>query len=95
LLGYAYAVAGKKTEGRKIVIELEQSATKKYVSPFPIAVAYTGLGDKDRAFAALEKSYEEKSWGMGMLRVNPVFDPIRSDPRFADLLRRVNLKSQD
>ena len=95
LLGYAYAMAGKKTEGRKIVIELEQSATKKYVSPFPIAVAYTGLGENDRAFAALEKAYEEKSWGMGMLRVNPVFDPIRSDPRFAALLRRVNLTPEN
>jgi DNA-binding winged helix-turn-helix (wHTH) protein/TolB-like protein/Tfp pilus assembly protein PilF len=91
LLAYAYAVAGKRTEGRKILVELEESATQKYVSPFPIAVAYTGLGEKDRAFAALEKAYEERSWGMGMLRVNPVFDPIRSDPRFAALLRRVNL----
>ena len=95
LLGYAYAVAGKRTEGRKIVIELEQSATEKYVSPFPLAVAYTGLGDKDRAFAALEKAYEERSWGMGTLRVNPVFDPIRSDPRFAALLRRVNLPPEN
>jgi DNA-binding winged helix-turn-helix (wHTH) protein/TolB-like protein/Tfp pilus assembly protein PilF len=91
LLGYAYAVAGKKTEARKVITALEQSATEKYVSPFPIAVAYTGLGEKDRAFAALEKAYEERSWGMGMLRVNPVFDPIRSDPRFVALLRRVNL----
>jgi serine/threonine-protein kinase len=95
LLGYAYAMAGKRTEGRKILIELEQSATKKYVSPFPLAVAYTGLGEKDRAFAALEKAYEERSWGMGMLRVNPVFDPIRSDPRFAALLRRVNLPPEN
>lgn len=95
LLGYAYAVAGKRTEGRKIVDELEQSATEKYVSSFPLAVAYTGLGDKDRAFAALEKAYEERSWGMGTLRVNPVFDPIRSDPRFAALLRRVNLPPEN
>jgi DNA-binding winged helix-turn-helix (wHTH) protein/TolB-like protein/Tfp pilus assembly protein PilF len=95
LLGYAYAVAGKKAEGRKILTELEQLAREKYVSPFPIAVAYTGLGGKDRAFAALEKAYEERSWGMGMLRVNPVFDPIRSDPRFAALLRRVNLPPEN
>ena len=95
LLGYAYAVAGKRTEGRKILIELEHSATEKYVSPFPIAVAYTGMGEKDRAFAALEKAYEERSWGMGMLRVNPVFDPIRSDPRFASLVRRVNLPPEN
>ena len=95
LLGYAYAVAGKRTEGQKIVSELEQSAAEKYVSSFPLAVAYTGLGDKDRAFEALEKAYEERSWGMGTLRVNPVFDPIRSDPRFVALLRRVNLPPEN
>lgn len=94
LLGYAYAVAGKRSEGRKILNELEQLATEKYVSRFPLAVAYTGLGEKDRAFAALDEAYEERSWGMGMLGVNPVFDPIRSDPRFAALLRRVNLPPQ-
>lgn len=91
LLAYAYAVAGKSSEARKILEELDQLSKQKYVSPFPIAVAYTGLGENDRAFEALEKAYTERSWGMGMLKVNPVFDGLRSDPRFAVLLRRVNL----
>jgi DNA-binding winged helix-turn-helix (wHTH) protein/TolB-like protein/Tfp pilus assembly protein PilF len=91
LLAYAYAMAGKQSEARKILDELDQLSKQKYVSPFPIAVAYTGLGEKDRAFEALEQAYAEKSWGVGMLEVNPVFDPLRSDPRFAVLLGRVNL----
>src|SRR6266542_3207006 len=92
-LAYAYAAAGRKSEARKILDELEQLSKQKYVSPFPIAVVYTGLGDNDRAFEALEKAYAERSWGMGMLEVNPVFDPLRADPRFAVLLRHVNSAS--
>jgi DNA-binding winged helix-turn-helix (wHTH) protein/TolB-like protein/Tfp pilus assembly protein PilF len=91
LLAYAYAVAGKRSEALKILAELDQLSKQKYVSPFPVAVAYTGLGENDRAFEALEKAYRERSWGMGMLEVNSVFDPLRSDQRFPVLLRRVNL----
>jgi DNA-binding winged helix-turn-helix (wHTH) protein/TolB-like protein/Tfp pilus assembly protein PilF len=91
LLAYAHAIAGNRSEARKILDELDQLSKHKYVSPFPVAVAYTGLGENDRAFTELEKAYAERSWAMGMLQVNPVFDPLRSDPRFAALLRRVNL----
>ena len=91
LLAYVYGLAGKRSEARKILEELGKLSNQKYVSPFPIAVAYTGLDEKDRAFAALDKAYVDKSWGMGMLEVNPVFDPLRPDPRFSALLERVNL----
>jgi Tfp pilus assembly protein PilF len=91
LLAYAYAMAGNKNEARKILKELDELSKQKYVSPFPIAVAYTGLGDHDRAFEELEKAHAERSWAMGMLRVNPVLDPLRSDKRFTALLQRVNL----
>ena len=91
LLAYAYAMSGNRNEARKIIKELDELSRTKYVSPFPLAVAYTGLGDRDRAFAELEKAHAERSWAMGMLRVNPVLDPIRSDKRFATLLQRVNL----
>lgn len=91
LLAYAYALSGDKVEARKIMNELDQLSQEQYVSPFPLAIGYVGLGDHDRAFAELEKAYAERSWAMGMLRVNPVFDPIRSDKRFAVLLQRVNL----
>jgi len=91
LLAYAYGLAGKRSEARKILDELGDLSNQKYVSPFPLAVAYAGLGDKERAFEALDKAYVEKSWGMGMLEVNAVFDPLRPDPRFATLLERLNL----
>jgi Tfp pilus assembly protein PilF len=90
LLAYAYAAAEKQSEARKILSELAQLSKQKYVSPFPIAVVYTALEDNDRAFEALEKAYAERSWAMGMLEVFPAFDRLRSDPRFAVLLRRVN-----
>ena len=93
LLAYAYAVAGKRNEALKVLDDLNQVSKQKYVSPFPIAVAYVGLGENDRAFEALEKAYAERSWGMGMLAVNAVFDPLRSDPRFSELLGRVNLRT--
>ena len=91
LLAYAYGAAGKKLEARKIIEELSREESKRYVSPFPIAAAYVGLGENDQAFKMLEKAYTERSWAMGMLNVNPIFDPIRSDRRFTNLLVRMNL----
>jgi len=91
LLGYAYAVAGKRSEARKILEELDQLSKQKYVASAPVAIIYIGLGEKDQALQWLEKAYDERLWEMGMLKVAPVFDPLRSDPRFAVLLRRVKL----
>jgi TolB-like protein/thioredoxin-like negative regulator of GroEL len=91
LLGYAYGVAGKRNEARHVLEELQQVAKEKYVSPFPVAATYMGLGETDKAFEMLEKAYVERSWAMGMLKVNPIFDPIRSDQRYVELLRRMNL----
>jgi len=91
LLGYAYGVAGKRDEARHLLEELQRVAKEKYVSPFPVAATYVGLGETDKAFEMLEKAYVERSWAMGMLKVNPIFDPIRSDRRYVELLRRMNL----
>jgi DNA-binding winged helix-turn-helix (wHTH) protein/TolB-like protein/Tfp pilus assembly protein PilF len=91
LLGYAYAVAGKRSKAREILTELDKLSTQKYVASAPVAIIYIGLGEKDRALERLEKAYDERLWEMGMLKVLPVFDPLRSDPRFTVLLRRVNL----
>jgi hypothetical protein len=63
-----------------------------YVAPFALAAIYIRLGDKDQAFHWLEKAYEERSNPLSYLRVNSVVDPLRSDPRFRDLLRRVGLE---
>ena len=57
-----------------------------------MARVYTGLGEKDKAFEWLEKGYEDRSVSFLVLKVNPVYDPLRSDPRFTGLLRRMNLQ---
>jgi hypothetical protein len=93
LLGYAYGVAGKRNEARHLLEELQQVAKEKYVSPFPVAAAYVGLGETDKAFEMLERAYAERSWAMGMLKVNPMFDPIRLAQRYIELLRRMNLSN--
>ncbi len=92
-LGYAYAAAGRRAEAQKALDELLLVAKKKYVSPYQIASVYAGLGEKEQAFAWLEKSYEERDGGLvGHIKVDPRFDSLRSDPRFQDLLRRVGLE---
>lgn len=90
-LGYAYAVAGKRGEGQEILGELQEQSKQKYVSPYFIAVIYSGLGEKDQAFAWLEKAYQERHPYLTLLKVEPVFDNLRSDPRYAGLLRKVGL----
>jgi DNA-binding winged helix-turn-helix (wHTH) protein/TolB-like protein/Tfp pilus assembly protein PilF len=91
LLGYAYAVAGNKSKAREILGELDQLSRQRYVASAPVAIIYTGLGENDRAIEWLEKAYDERLWEMGMLKVNPVFDSLRSDPRFVRLVLRVGL----
>ena len=92
-LAHAYAVAGKKREALKILDELDATSKRRYVSPFLRAHIYTGLGDSDRAFYWLERAYEDRSNLMTRLKVDPRFDPLRSDPPFQNLLRRIGLPS--
>jgi eukaryotic-like serine/threonine-protein kinase len=93
-LGYAYAVAGRRAEAQKVLDQLNERSKQMYISPRLMARLYVGLGEKDKAFAYLEKSYQDRSiaFGFGTINVDPTFDPLRSDPRFADLLRRMNLQ---
>jgi DNA-binding winged helix-turn-helix (wHTH) protein/TolB-like protein/Tfp pilus assembly protein PilF len=90
LLGHAYAVSGKAAQARQVLAEL-QSPDQGYVSQYTVAAIYAGLGDKDQAFRALEKAYEERDIWLVSLKVDPVFSPLRSDGRFRDLLERLNL----
>ena len=90
-LGHAYAVSGRRGEAVKVLAELEELSRRRYVSPYYIAIIHAGFGDKDRAFAWLEKAYEERSRRLSGLRRNPAWDGMRSDPRFASLLRRMDL----
>lgn len=90
-LGYAYAVSGRKNEARKILRELTMRAKQRHVPAIDLAVIYLGLGEKDRTFALLNRACEERSGLVTLLKVEPPFDPLRSDPRFPGLLRRVGL----
>lgn len=90
-LGYAYAAAGKKDQAQAVLSELKALADQRYVSSYDIALVYLGLGDKNQTFAWLEKAYQERARRLWALKVNPSWDKVRSDPRFADLLRRINL----
>jgi Flp pilus assembly protein TadD len=89
-LGYAYAVAGRRAEAQKVLNQLTELSKEKYVGPEGMAQIYTGLGEKDKAFEWLGKAIEEHA--AGDIKAWPGFDPLRSDPRFADLLRRMNLQ---
>ena len=90
-LGRVYAVSGKKDEAIKVLAELNDRSKHPYVSSYLIASIYAGLGDKDKAFASLERAYEDRSWYMSHLKLDPELDSLHSDPRFADLVRRVGL----
>jgi TolB-like protein/DNA-binding winged helix-turn-helix (wHTH) protein/Tfp pilus assembly protein PilF len=90
-LGHAYAVSGQRAEARKQLQKLDELATRRYVSSFPRALIYAGLGENDRALEWLERAFQERSSGMHKLKVDPRLDPLRADPRFTDLERRVGL----
>lgn len=91
-LGHAYAVAGNRREALRIIEKLQQASHDRYVSPYFIAVIHVGLENNDEAFVWLEKAYEERHPYMILMSVEPVFDKLRSDPRFQDLERRVGLR---
>ncbi len=90
-LGHGYAAAGRKQDAEQILIELEELSRKRYVDPFQVALVCVGLGDKDRAFEWLRRASDERSGFLAIyLRSFPWLDPLRSDPRYADLARRIN-----
>ena len=87
----AYAHAGRRAEALRLLEELKRRQQKGYVPSAAFVNAYLGLDDNERAFIWLEKAYQEQSNILGLLKVHPHFDPLRGDPRFADLVRRVGL----
>jgi TolB-like protein/DNA-binding winged helix-turn-helix (wHTH) protein/Tfp pilus assembly protein PilF len=91
-LGYGYAVTGRRAEAQKVLDKLAELSKSEYISPVWRAKIYAGLQEKDIAFEWLEKAYDDRSIvSVGFIKPNPMFDPLRSDPRYADLLRRTNL----
>jgi TolB-like protein/Tfp pilus assembly protein PilF len=90
-LGHAYAIAGKKEELREVLEKLRGISDRGYVSAFDMAVIYAGLNDKQEALHWLQKAYEERSSFLVYSRWEPRLDPLRSDPRFQELLHRIGL----
>ena len=89
LLGYAYAKLGKKDDALRVLEELEELSKRRYVAPSSRAFIYSGLDD-ERAFQALEEAYQQRSASLVWIRVFPHWDDLRAQPRFQDLLRRMN-----
>ena len=92
-LANAYAVSGRKDEAMKIVKDLETRLSQGSSTDASIALIYVGLGDNDRAMMWLNKAFRARFNPSILMR--PVFDPLRSDPRFQDLLHRIGLPSGD
>jgi len=90
-LGYVYAKSGRRDEAKTIINELEEKISQNYVSPCLIAAIYSALGEGDLAFQWLERAYESRDMYIFYLKVDPVFDNIRSDPRFEAMLKKINL----
>ena len=91
VLGYAYAMSGKKGEAQIILHKLNALSKQRLVPSQEIATIHTALGEKDQAFEWLRRAYEERYSGLVYLKNDPALDGLRSDPRFADLMRRVGL----
>jgi serine/threonine-protein kinase len=92
-LGYVLARAGKRAQATVLLRQLEGEAMRGYVSPVAFAVLHAGLGDWDRVLDWAERAYEERRGWMVYLNVNPMLDPLRGEPRFQALVRRMRFPS--
>jgi tetratricopeptide (TPR) repeat protein len=90
-LGHVYGAMGKRREAEEILNKLQEISKQRYFSSYWFAVVYAGLGDNDQAFQYFEKAFEDRFFLMIWMNSDPRFDNLRSDRRFADLVRRVGL----
>jgi TolB-like protein/Flp pilus assembly protein TadD len=93
-IGYINGSLGKRAEAEKTIAELIARSTREYIDPVLIAYIYIALGNKDQAFAWMEKGYQERSGQILWLKVEPLFDPLHSDARFVELVHRMGLDSE-
>lgn len=90
-LGAAYAASGQREQATALLAAMNERAARQYVAPYFIALIHLGLGDRDRALEWLATAVEERDSWIAFAAVNPALDELRSDPRFADLTRRLNI----
>jgi Flp pilus assembly protein TadD len=91
-LGYGYAISGKRAEAEAVIKELAGKYEKGQAIGQDLAAVYAGLGDKDQAFAWLQKDFQTRSGLLAWTRWAPAFESLRSDRRYADLLRRMGFQ---
>jgi tetratricopeptide (TPR) repeat protein len=93
LLGHVYARLGRRSEADALIKELEKRYSNKSADGRDLAVVYAGLDDKDQAFAWLDKAFAEHSLFLAFLKLEPLLEPLQSDPRWKDLERRVGISN--
>ena len=91
LLGYSYARLGERNEALQMIHELQEASTQGFAPALFVALVYAGLEEKDEAFVWLEQACEQRFNRLAYLKVDALWDPIRTDPRFGDLLRRIGI----
>jgi len=91
MLAYVYGRSGQQAQAQRALEKLQELNRKQQVDPSAFLWAYIGMGNKDQAFAWFEKAYSQHSNALTTLKVDPIYDPLRSDPRFQNLQRRVGL----
>jgi hypothetical protein len=90
-IGYLLAVRGERPAAEAILAKLEVRSRSEYVSSVAFQMIHLGLGNHDESFAWLERAYEERRGWLASLKVEPMLDPLRSDPRFAEFVHRMRL----
>lgn len=93
-LAHAHAVAGNRQEARRLLDEILADASRRRVSTYEVAVIYAGLGEKGKSFEWLEKAFVERNEYLNYLMVDPRLDPLRGDPRYFEMLKRIGLAQQ-
>jgi hypothetical protein len=90
-MGDVYAQSGQKAAAQKIYAEVQRLAAQVYVDPGKLMWMHIHLGEREQAFAWMEQAYAARSTALSTIKVNPGFDPLRADPRFQSVLRRMRL----
>ena len=90
-VAHVLALSGRRREAEALVAELEARARARYVTPVAFCIAHLGLRNIDQVFHWLERAYEDRRGWLTYLRVDPIFDPVKDDPRFAELVQRMRL----
>ncbi len=87
--GMILALEGRRSEAEKIITEMQKLSETQYISPYEIAFVYLKLNNRDKTFVYLEKAFEDRSENLSFIRNMPDFDPIRDDPRYTELIRKI------